>query len=149
MTATPEPARGFTLIEMMITVVIVGILAAVALPSYREYVAKSRRAEARAGLVEASQYMQRYYSQTNRFNQPNDTAITLPGPLTRVPRGAAAGAQSYDISLSASTATSYTLQAVPRTGGPMASDQCATLTLDNVGRRTTSAGTSLQSTCWP
>lgn len=52
-------ARGFTLIELMIVVAIVAILAAVAYPSYRDSISKSRRAEARAQLMDAVQYMQR------------------------------------------------------------------------------------------
>lgn len=64
-------ARGFTLIELMIVVAIVAILAAVAYPSYRDSISKSRRAEARAQLMDAVQYMQRFYSQNDRYDQTN------------------------------------------------------------------------------
>ena len=60
---------GFTLIEVMIVVAIVAILAAIAYPSYLESVRKSKRAEARAQLMEAAQYMQRFYSQNDSFKR--------------------------------------------------------------------------------
>ena len=60
-------SNGFTLIELMITVAIVGILAAIALPSYLSYVQRGDRAAARAGLLEAQQFMERYYATNNTF----------------------------------------------------------------------------------
>ncbi|WP_375122151.1 type IV pilin protein [Variovorax sp. WS11] len=64
---TRRRQRGFTLIEVMIVVAIVAILSAIAYPSYLESVRKSKRAEARAQLMEAAQYMQRFYSQNDSF----------------------------------------------------------------------------------
>ena len=132
--------KGFTLVEVMIVVVIMAVLAAIALPSYRDSVAKSRRSEARALLTEASQYMQRFYGQHDRYDQTNaatPVAVALPDDLLRVPRGAAAGTQTYTLSFVSSSLTpnAYVLQAVPRSAGPMASDRCGSYTLDNVGRR--------------
>ena len=63
---------GFTLIELMITVAIVGILAAVAFPSYTAYLAKGRRADARVQLASAQQWIERFYSEN--FNYSTDTA---------------------------------------------------------------------------
>ncbi|MGC1443605.1 MAG: prepilin-type N-terminal cleavage/methylation domain-containing protein, partial [Burkholderiaceae bacterium] len=54
-------SKGFTLIELMITLVVIAILAAIALPSYGRYVQKASRAEAKSALLEASQFMQRFY----------------------------------------------------------------------------------------
>ena len=54
--------KGFTLIELMITVAIIGILASVAYPSYREYVNKSRRVQAKTTFVAAQQWMERFYT---------------------------------------------------------------------------------------
>ena len=148
-------ARGFTLIELMIVVAIVAILAAVAYPSYRDSISKSRRAEARAQLMDAVQYMQRFYSQNDRFDQANDatgTAVTIPAALATVPRGAAAGTQDYTIQFQANTLTarSFTLEAVPRAGGSMAGDKCGTYRINNVGRRTVNGAASgmTAATCW-
>ncbi len=54
--------KGFTLIEVMITVAIVGLLAAIAYPSYQSHVIKTRRAQAKACLMELAQWMERYYT---------------------------------------------------------------------------------------
>ena len=59
--------RGFTLIELMIVVAIIGILGAIAYPSYKSYVLKSRRAEARVALMEVLQQQERYMSQHNTY----------------------------------------------------------------------------------
>lgn len=146
---------GFTLIEVMIVVAIVAILSAIALPSYQESVRKSKRADSRTQLLEASQHMQRFYSQNDRYDQANDTAgtaVVLPATLTTVPRGAAAGTEDYTIRFQAGTLTarSFTLEAVPRAGGTMASDKCGTLRINNVGRRTVSGATAgmTAATCW-
>ena len=140
---------GFTLIELMITVAIVAILAAVALPSYRNSVDKSRRAEARGQLLETAQFMQRYYSQNDRFDKNvAGTAVTIPTDLSVVPRGVAAGAATYAISFTADpTISTFSVRAVPRSGGPMASDACGTFSLDNAGRRSVS-GTKSVVECW-
>lgn len=66
MNASPR-ARGFTLIELMITVAVVGFLAAVAYPAYTNQIAKGRRAECRAGLYMAMQQQERYYTQFNVY----------------------------------------------------------------------------------
>jgi type IV pilus assembly protein PilE len=58
---------GFTLIELMIAVAIVGILAALAYPQYVEYVAKGRRAECRSALLLAAQRMEKFYSNNNQY----------------------------------------------------------------------------------
>jgi type IV pilus assembly protein PilE len=144
----PRCHRGFTLIEVMIVVAIVAILAAIAYPSYIESVRKSRRAEARAQLMETAQYMQRFYSQNDSFKRAiGATAeMTLPTTLTSVPRQ---GAQTYAISFVTGTWTPsfFTLQAVPT--GSMEGDRCGTLKLDSTGLRQAENTSGLTvSDCW-
>jgi type IV pilus assembly protein PilE len=142
-------SRGFTLIELMIVVAIISIIAAVALPSYKESVAKSRRAEARGQLLETAQFMQRFYSQNDSFSQDRaGTAVVVPTALATVPKTAAAGAGTYGIGFSGSpTLSTFTVQAVPISPGPMSADKCGSLLLDNTGRRTIS-GTVTVDECW-
>jgi len=112
-------AQGFTLIEVMIAVAIVGILAAIAFPAYQEQVARSRRSEAQSVLLEDAQYMQRYYAANNTYD-----AAGVPAELTyaTAPRNSSAGAVAYSISVAASSATGFTLLATPTNA--MSADRC-------------------------
>ncbi len=148
-----QPARratrrsaGFTLIELMITIAVVGILTAIALPSYNSYVARSKRAEARGVLVTAAQHLEKQFSINSSYCQPAgcDAATVLPANLRT--SGANATRREYDIRATALTANGYTLSAVPATGGTMVGDACGTLTIDNFGTRGQSSGTA--ATCW-
>ncbi|MEJ7686271.1 MAG: type IV pilin protein [Variovorax sp.] len=118
----------------MIVVAIVAILAAIAYPSYIESIRKSRRAEARAQLLEAAQFMHRFYSQNERFDRAigATTDFKLPTALTQVPRQ---GAATYAIGFAgtARATTSFALQAVPT--GTMVGDRCGTFLLTNTGRK--------------
>lgn len=144
-----KKSNGFTLVELMIVVAIVGIISAIALPSYQSSVAKSRRAEARAQLLETVQFMQIFYSRNDRFDRDRaGLAVAIPADLSQVPRGSVIGTQTYTIQFNGLPAIAdYTIEAVPRSDGPMASDACGTLRLNSVGTRTVT-GTQLVADCW-
>jgi type IV pilus assembly protein PilE len=140
--------HGFTLIELLITIVIVAIITAIAVPSYQAQVARTRRADARTVLLQAAQLMERIYTTNNCYlrNDANcaGAAMTLAamgGPTQSPIEGTAV----YNITLQAVGTTTYTLQAVPVVGGPMAGDACGTLTLDETGAKG-SGGTD--DDCW-
>ncbi len=134
---------GFTLIEVMIVVAIVGILAAVAYPSYQEHVRKTKRADAQAALMELSQFMERFYTANGRYLDADGDAPDL--PFDAAPKDG--GSKSYDLAFAedSPTANSYSLEAVPT--GSMADDKCGTLTLSNTGAKGQDAGATLAD-CW-
>jgi type IV pilus assembly protein PilE len=117
---------GFSLIELMIVVAIIGILAAIAYPGYDEYVRKSRRAECAAVLTGVANAMERRFSTSSTY----DGAWPAAEP-TQCPRDG--GAASYNLAFAAGepTATSFAIEATP--AGPQTGDKCGTLTLDNTG----------------
>ena len=99
-------AKGFTLIEVMIVVAIVGILSAIALPSYQQYIIRGKRADAKTVLLSAAQWLERYRS--SNFSYP-PAGTALPTGLSVSP---ASGTKMYDISL-VTNATNFTLTATP------------------------------------
>ena len=141
---------GFTLIELMIVVAVIAILAAIAYPSYQDSVRKSRRADAKGVLLEAAQWMERFYTENNRYDQNRaGIAVTdstqFPGSgLAESPKEG--GTKYYDITISAAAQNSYTLQAAPK--GVQSSDPCGTLTLTHTGAKNVSGGSYTKDRCW-
>jgi type IV pilus assembly protein PilE len=141
-------ARGFTLIEIMVVVAIVAIITAIALPSYTSYVARAKRADARTQLLQAAQFMQRFYAANDAFDLDrsggtNSGGEKIPANLKRSPSD---GAEVYSLSATA-TSTAYTLTMVPLTTGSMAGDACGSFTLNSTGVRGVT-GTESRDTCW-
>mgnify|MGYP003609124512 FL=1 len=138
--------KGFTLIELMIVVAIVAILAAIAYPSYQDSVRKSRRADAKAALLDLAQFMERNYTTANRYDQNSaGTAINTNAlPFKVVPRDG--GPKSYDITLVVAQ-TTFTLSAAPY--GNQVNDKCPTLTLNQASAKGISGTSSLTAVeCW-
>lgn len=135
-----ENQTGFTLIELMIVIAIVGILAAIALPAYTDYIKRGDRASARAALLEAQQFMERFYSANDRYDLDKAlVAVDLPARLDHVP----VESPRYDLTVDNLTVNSYTLTATPLT-----TDKCGNLTLTNTGvKGSTGVGPTVQE-CW-
>lgn len=139
-----QAQRGFTLIELMITVVIIGILTAIALPNYTQYVQRSRRAEAQTVLLEAQQFMQRLYNANNSYT-PNGAQPVLPGSMTTSPPNS--NKPVYNIAVNA-TPTTFTLTATPQAGGSMASDACGALSINQRSAKSVSGSGKSVADCW-
>lgn len=124
--------RGFTLIELMITVAVIGILASVALPAYQEYIARSARAEAQSHLLQAGAWLERHYSENYRYDQNRaGTAVATLMPAN-LQSASAGGGVRYTLGINA-TATGYTLTMTR--AGAQANDRCGNFTVNQVGVR--------------
>jgi type IV pilus assembly protein PilE len=139
---TNSHSKGFTLIEALITAALIGVLVAVALPRYRDYIRRAQRAEARSGLLQAAHWLERVA--TARGVYPAK-ASDFPETLGNVP------SRAYRISFEPidDRGSGYTLRATPQ--GDQTSDACGTYTLDQAGTRglaATSASDDLIAECW-
>ena len=123
-----KKARGFTLIEVMIAVAIVGILAAIALPSFQAHLRKGRRADTQAFMMDLANRQQQYLLDARSYALDANFVTTL-GATTPT-----SVATYYTLTVTPAAATSppsFTIHAAPFAGGPQAVD--GELTVDNVG----------------
>ncbi len=121
--------NGFTLTELMITVAIIGIIAAIAYPSYQDSVRKTRRAIAQADLIELASFMERTFTESNSY-----ASAALPS----------LGTEQYSVGFESGepTATTFVIEATPT--GAQASDTCGTLSISNTGVQ----GATGTGNCW-
>ncbi len=143
-------SSGFSLIEILIVVGILGILLGIALPAYTEYVAKGQRANATSTLLQAQHYRERFYLENRTYVNPD-----FANRFGNIP---ATGTTHYNVTLNASA--TYVLTMTRANPGPMNGDRCGNFTLDNFGRRAVinfdasrwygpASATQARAYCWP
>lgn len=132
--------RGFTLLELMITVVVVAILASIAMPSYLRHIQSSRREMAKAALIDAAQKMESYYALN--FSYVSAASGTAPTIFSdKVPKDGTE--RYYTLTISGATRTDYKVIATPNDA--QSSDICGNLSIRRDG---TKAQTGSGSGCW-
>lgn len=130
----PARYRGFTLIELMIVVAVISILAAIAMPAYREYIKKSRRAEAQSYLMTLAARQQQFLVDTRRFS------ALPPAEISTQPSGVAA---AYAVTITTLDGPPPTFLITATPSGDQASEKCGTLSIDQTGTKTAAS-----SGCW-
>lgn len=131
--------QGFSLIELVITITILGILAAVAIPAYNSQKLKGNRTEAISALTEAAQMQQRWYSDNGTYTSDADD-IDMP---------ATTETGKYTLAVNSSDSETFTVTATA-TSNQVADTNCRTFSLDQAGRKTsTDSGGSASTGCWP
>lgn len=127
-----QRSKGFTLMELMIVVAIIGILAAFAYPSYENSVKKSRRADAKGALDGFAQAMERYFTANNTYLGAATGGANTGAPAIYSTESPIDGSTKfYNLTIQAATATTFTLRATPKNA--QAGD--GMLEIDNTGAR--------------
>ena len=146
---------GFTLVELMIVVAIIGILTSIAYPSYQESVAKSRRSDATGALLVFANAMERHFTVSNSYRNaagtdgtPTDTGAPRLGVFGHTQSPLDGGTALYNLTVSAANDTTYTLLAT-RTGA-QANDDCGNFTYTSTGVKgvTSNSGGHTAASCW-
>lgn len=141
--ATPHCMSGVTLLELMVVVVVVGILAAIAVPSYRQYTMRTHRVEAKSALLQLAANQERFYLQNNTYTT-DLAALGFSGGATEN--------RVYTLAIAAANTTTFTATATPTPGGgtngvnQAADVDCASFTINAQGIRT--AAPDPAGNCW-
>lgn len=147
--------EGLTLIEVLVVISILSLLVSIALPSYTEYVARARRADARTQLLQVAQFMQRFYAANDNFETDragNGIRTQIPANLMKSPADSEA-IYTLEIPVLTLTRSNFEIHMKPVESGPMATDKCGIFALSSLGARSVIVGgvlntAALRDSCW-
>ena len=135
-------SRGFSLMELMITMVLVAVLTVIAVASYTHQVTKSRRADAKTALLDLAAREERYFTTNNTY-----TSVAANLGYTALPASIpGTGTSTYSISVTAANATSFTAQATR--SALQARDECGDYTIDDRGTQNNIGNIITVANCW-
>lgn len=145
---TMKPESGFTLIELMIVVAIIGFLAAIAYPSYTNYVTKGKRTVGQSILTQVANRQEQFFMDNKTYTTDLEALGYPASPMNVDSDGQPGGSGEvvYQVSVNSASATAYTLHAVPQGGHAARDTDCGTLTLTHTGVKG-ATGTSTAN-CW-
>lgn len=136
--------KGFSLIELLVAVAIVGIAAAIAAPSYSSYLTKTRRGDATIALTEVAGEQTRFFTESNRYAA---TMGELGYGASDADNAWVTPEGHYSVTVSGTSARGFVLTAAPVAGGAQADDaECGSFTLSSTGAKNTSTGKG--ELCW-
>ena len=140
---------AFSLIELLIVMVIIGIIASFAYPGYRDYITRARRSDGQSALLSLAGRMERFYSENNTYA----TATIGTGNTSDVLANSATPENWYILSIVNATPTTYTIQATPQGAQGQTDTRCQSLTLNHLGVKGVANGpagapTETADNCW-
>ncbi len=131
-------ARGFTLIELMITVAVLGIIVAIGYPAYTDQMRKTRRADAKAAIMDAASKMERFYTQFGRYS----------GTIANVGISATSPENFYGIAATVTGAGSQTFTLTATRAGQQTGDVCGNFTINQAQNRNVVSASLSAAQCW-
>jgi len=141
--------RGITLVELLTVIVILSVLMSIAVPTYRRYLIRSQRSEAKIALLQLQTAQEKYYGQYNRYTDKVTAKSTATTPGLGLPGVTETGKYDIEVTDIGDGGQTYEASATPHAGGGQTDDKdCGTFTINERGVRSNSTGAGHVQNCW-